>query len=126
LKNLTNLEIYKIAVEIAEEIWDIVDKWESFAKWTMGKQIVEAADGIAATMKEGYYRYDRRDKRRFFQFALASAQETKLWWWRSHRRKLITSEQYDPIKTKLEELIPKTINYIHYLKKEPATKISSN
>ena len=126
MTDLSDLEIYKIAVEIAEEIWDVVVKWESFAKWTIGKQLVEAADGIAATMKEGYYRYDRGDKRRFFQFALASAQETKLWWWRSHRRKLITSELYNPIKAKLEELIPKTINYILYLKRGPDTKISSN
>ena len=122
MTDISDLEIYKLAVEIAEEIWDIVVKWESFSKWTIGKQLVEAADGIAATMREGYYRYDRGDKRRFFQFALASAQEAKLWWWRSHRRQLIKEEQYNSTATKLDELIPKTINYILYLKKELENK----
>ncbi|RCK73039.1 MAG: hypothetical protein IGBAC_0238 [Ignavibacteriae bacterium] len=32
-------------------------RWESFEKWTIGQQLVESADSIAATMIEGYYRY---------------------------------------------------------------------
>jgi len=73
-------------------------------------------------MCEGYYRYDSGDKRRFFQFALASAKETNLWWRRAHRRNLVTEENYQNIKKKLDELIPKTINYILRLKKTSQKK----
>ena len=68
-------------------------------------------------MIEGYYRYDVGDKRRFFQFSLASAKETQLWWWRSNRRQLIDTEKYNQVKVELDELIPKTINYILHLKR---------
>ncbi len=53
---LDDLEIYKLSIELADEIWAIVIKWDFFAKDTVGKQIVRSSDSIAANIAEGYGR----------------------------------------------------------------------
>ncbi|MFM6067503.1 hypothetical protein [Sphaerospermopsis sp. FACHB-1194] len=35
-----NLEVYKLAEKLANQIWYIVKEWDYFAKDTIGKQIV--------------------------------------------------------------------------------------
>jgi transglutaminase/protease-like cytokinesis protein 3 len=57
LIKLDDFDIYKIAMEIGEDVWNIVKDWESFAKNTIGNQIVRSADSIAANIAEGYGRF---------------------------------------------------------------------
>ena len=54
---LAELQVYQLARDIAERIWDIVIKWDYFAKDTMGKQLVKAADAVAANLSEGHGRF---------------------------------------------------------------------
>ena len=54
---LEELKVYNLAMDIAERIWDIVIKWDYFAKDTVGKQLIKAADSVAANLSEGYGRY---------------------------------------------------------------------
>jgi four helix bundle protein len=54
---LEELEIYRVPMEIAEEIWLIVIKWDYFCKKTVGDQLVRSVDSIAANVAEGYGRY---------------------------------------------------------------------
>ncbi|MBL7747177.1 MAG: four helix bundle protein [Chitinophagaceae bacterium] len=54
---LEDLEVYKVAMEIGELVWKVVDKWEYFPKKTLGAQYVNAADSIAMTISEGYGRF---------------------------------------------------------------------
>ena len=121
MKDLSELRIYRLGVEIAELIWADVIVWESFAKWTVGTQLVEASDGIAATMMEGYYRFSPAEQRKFFQYALASGKETALWWWRAKQRNLISSEdRYKEVQKMLDDLLPQTMNYILAMKSKAA------
>jgi four helix bundle protein len=123
MKDLSELRIYRLAVEIAELVWQEVMTWDSFAKWTLGKQLVDAADGIAATMMEGYYRFSPAEQRKFFQYAFSSAKETALDWWRAKQRNLISSEgRYKEVQKKLDDLLPQTMNYIHAVKSKTITK----
>lgn len=62
---LENLEIYQLALEIGEIVWKNVEKWEWFAKKTVGSQFTEAADSISANIAEGYDRYFYKDRRVF-------------------------------------------------------------
>lgn len=48
MADLSTLRIYKIAVEIGEEAWLVVSAWDKFEKWTIGKQLSDAADSVAA------------------------------------------------------------------------------
>jgi len=116
MKNLSDLRIYILSVEVSEMIWGIIDGWKTFAKWTVGKQIVESADSISSNIIEGYYRYSKADQRKFMQYAFASAKETELWLWKAKNRKLIKQKDYDLIKGKMENLLPQILNYIKNLK----------
>ncbi len=44
---LIDLEVYKVAMEIGDKVWQLVDKWDYFNKDTLGKQFTKAADSIA-------------------------------------------------------------------------------
>jgi hypothetical protein len=45
---LEDLEVYQLAESFSDEIWFIVLEWGYFAKDTLGKQLVRAADSISA------------------------------------------------------------------------------
>ena len=51
--NFEKLQVYKLAERLADDIWAIVGKWNIFARDTVGKQLVKAADGIGANIAEG-------------------------------------------------------------------------
>jgi len=44
---LEELRVYKVAMEIGQLVWDIVDPWKYFPKKTLGSQFVKAADSIS-------------------------------------------------------------------------------
>ena len=114
LKKIEDLRIFQIAVEIGEDVWQIVSLWDDkFAKWSIGKQWVDCADGISATMKEGYYRNQKGDLRKFFRYALASAAEAEHWLQKAYNRNLVNAQQYRQLNQKFQHLIPQTINFIN-------------
>ena len=117
MKDLSELRIYILATEISEQVWEEVERWNAFEKWTVGKQLVESCDGIAATMIEGYYRNSRKETAKFFRYALSSGKETTLWWWRARNRKIIKSATtYENVRKKLDDLLPQTVNFIKTLR----------
>ena len=52
-------------MELAEKIWNMVEGWDYFSKDTLGKQLVKAADSIAANLSEGFGRYHYRESAHF-------------------------------------------------------------
>jgi len=55
--NLEDLKVYKLAMALGEKVWEIVIKWNYFAKDTIGKQLVRSADSVAANLSEGFGRF---------------------------------------------------------------------
>ena len=108
---LGNLDSYKIAFKLSNYIWDVVVKWDYFAKDTVGKQFVRAVDSISANIAEGFGRYGKKDKVNFYRYSYGSIKESLDWNEKSKIRKLITKEQYDHIFTELQKL-PKSINHL--------------
>jgi hypothetical protein len=51
--NFVHLHIYKLSEQLADEIWNIVLRWNFLAKHTVGIQIIKAADSIGANIAEG-------------------------------------------------------------------------
>lgn len=45
-----DLEVYKLAEKLANEVWNIVRTWKNFEKDTVGKQIVRSADSVCANI----------------------------------------------------------------------------
>ena len=66
---LTDLEAYTIAFELSNYVWQIVVQWEWFAKKHIGGQFVESTDSVSANIAEGYGRYFKKDKIKFYRYA---------------------------------------------------------
>ncbi len=77
-QELEEIEVYQLAVALADRIWEIVSSWSHFARDTVGKQMVRAADSIAANVAESYGRYHYGDKLNFLYYSRGSLYETKL------------------------------------------------
>jgi four helix bundle protein len=103
------LDIYKVAEDLADEIWKIVRRWDNFARDTVGKQITRAADSIGANIAEGCGRQSFRDNQRFVKIARGSLNETRHWLRRAYRRGLLADDQIKSLKALIDPL-PKRLN----------------
>lgn len=106
---LNDIESYKIAFNLSNYVWGIVLKWDYFAKDRVGKQFVRAVDSISANIAEGFGRYSKKDKIKFFRYSLGSLYESLDWSEKAHMRKLLNEEDYSYIFNELIKL-PKSIN----------------
>ena len=113
---LEDLDIYQLALEIGDDVWNIVDKWEYFPKKTTGAQFVDAADSISANIAEGYGRFFYKDRKQFYYYSRGSLMETKNWITKSVNRSLITQIEHDTVLGKLQNLHHKLNVYIKKLK----------
>ncbi len=105
--NFEKLQVYQLSEKIADSIWNIVIAWDSFAKDTVGKQIVRSADSIGANIAEGSGRGSHQDNRRFVRMARGSLYETIHWLRRSYMRKLLSQSEFKKLRLLIEELTPK-------------------
>ena len=107
--NFEKLRVYRLAETLADRIWNIVIKWDYFAKATLGQQIVDAADGVGSNIAEGTGRGSLHDNRRFVKIARGSLYETKHWLRRAYKRNLLTEQEVSDVKPLIDELLP-TLN----------------
>ena len=112
------LRVYKLAEEIADLIWEIVSKWDYFAKDTIGKQLVNCADSVGANIAEGYGRGSHADNRRFAKISRGSLFEVKHWLRRAYKRKLLSEQEISALQEIIKELIPKLSAYINSISKK--------
>lgn len=97
---LEDLEVYKVALEIGEITWKIVDKWDFFNKDTLGKQLVRSADSIALNISEGFGRFHYLENRNFCYYSRGSAYETATALNKAFQRNLISEEEYKLLQEK--------------------------
>ena len=117
---LEELKVYQLAMSIAEEVWDIVYKWDYFAKDTVGKQLVKAADSIAANLSEGFGRFFYKEEKQFCYYSRGSLYETKTWLTKANNRKLITTEKFEKFQKEINNIGVRLNNYIASIgKKNP-------
>ena len=107
-----DLEVYRLAEELADAIWEIVLKWDVLARDTVGKQLIRAADSIGANIAEGSGRDSPGDTRRFLRIARGSLFETRHWLRRACRRNLLSPEQIGKLSPIVAELGPRLNAYL--------------
>jgi len=105
--NFEKLQVYQLSEKLADNVWNIVIAWDSFAKDTVGKQIVRSADSIGANISEGSGRGSIQDNRRFVRIARGSLYETIHWLRRCYLRKLLSQSEVKKLRLLVEELAPK-------------------
>lgn len=116
--DLEKLDIYKEANELADYVWNVVTKWDWFAKKTIGDQWVRSVDSVGANIAEGYGRYFFNEYILFLYYSRGSCFEAMFWMEKAKKRKLVNEEEYKYIKERLERM-PKGLNtVIKIIKKE--------
>ncbi|SRR5260221_1680279 len=110
---LEDLEVYKVAMEIGEIVWNVVAKWEYFAKKTLGAQYVEAADSIAMNISEGYGRFHYKENKNFCYYSRGSAKETLTATVKAKERSLISEEEFVLLSQKLDLYFRLSFGYIN-------------
>ena len=88
LTGFLELAVYREAAALSDEIDSCVSQWDTFARWTVGVQLVRAADSVGANIAEGYGRRTDLDRRRFLFQARGSVCELQHWLIRARERKL--------------------------------------
>jgi four helix bundle protein len=116
LKEVYELEIYQLAEKLSDLIWFAYDGWPIKVRKTIGCQIIDAADSIAANIAEGYGRYTPADRRKFYLYARGSFEETKTWLRKLIRRKIIQPQDVLPYTEIIDELGPKLNAFIRSTK----------
>lgn len=100
--DLSNLRVYRRAMDVGDVLWEEVSRWDGFAKYTLGEQLVESADSIAANLSEGNGRFHYAENRQFCYYARGSLEETKTWIDKAVSRGLIAPEQHQSIRAELD------------------------
>ena len=109
--SIDKIEAYNKALTFSNLIWDEVIKFDYFEKNSVGLQLVRAADSISANIAEGFGRYHKKDKIKFYQYAKGSALECYDWLLKCKHRKLLNDSQIQ-IHIETVQNLPKSINYL--------------
>jgi four helix bundle protein len=109
---LDELEVYRRAMAIGEKAWKIVAKWDFFAKDSLGKQFVKAADSIAANISEGYGRYSFKENKQFVYYARGSLFETATWLRKAKNRRLVDQELFAALNEEIDTAAKLVNGYI--------------
>jgi four helix bundle protein len=110
--NFESLRVYQLSESLADQIWLIVVKWNVFARDTVGKQLVRAADSIGANIAEGTGRGTFVENRRFVRIGRGSLNETQHWLRRAYRRQLLSEKEVQNLKAIIDELAPRLNAYL--------------
>jgi four helix bundle protein len=106
---LNDIEAYRVSFYLSNYVWNIVIKWTQFAQRTVGEQFVKSIDSISANIAEGFGRYSKKDKVKFYHYSQGSLSESLDWNQKSKVRNLLSKEEYEYIFRELQKL-PKAVN----------------
>ena len=116
MKRVYELDVYKLAEELSDMVWNDFDKWNKKVQNTIGYQIIRSSDSIAANIAEGYGRYTPPDRKKFYIYSRGSFEETKSWLRKLIRRKVLSESNASKYKKVIDELGPKLNAFINSTK----------
>ncbi|MCZ4244908.1 four helix bundle protein [Pedobacter punctiformis] len=114
---IEDLDVYILAEDFSNAIWDVTAGWDFFAKDTIGKQVCRAADSISANIAEGYGRFHFKENKNFCYYSRGSILETKSFLRKMRHRALISEETFQKLLNQLEVIHIKLNAYIKYIGK---------
>ena len=97
------LLVYQKAVDFADIICDHTEQFERGYGF-LADQLNRAALSISNNIAEGNGRFTKTDRRHFFGISRGSVQECVPMLEPAHRRRLLTTEDHESLKERLEEI----------------------
>jgi four helix bundle protein len=125
-KELKDLRIFEEIERLADEIWDEVSPWDNLAKFSIGSQLVNAIDSVAANIEEADDRYHVRDKLNFIYIGRGSLKEARRWITKAQKRKLWTSDNSQGFLARIENILPQYNAFITDFKKRTKSSLSQS
>ena len=113
-----DLEIYKISVEVAIEVYKLTKKFPKEETYGMVDQLKRAVTSIGANIAEGFGRFYFKDKLVFFYHSRGSLFEVKHFLEISFKMGYITDEEKNNLFVKLNNLSVKLNNFISSIGKQ--------
>ena len=107
---LWRMEVYKLALFASDLAWhDISKLTQDKRTLSLADQLYRAVGSIAANIAEGYSRYPGKDQARFYEYALGSAREVRVWYYQG--RYVLT----ETVVTHRLKLLPRLFDYCFQL-----------
>ncbi len=128
IRRFEDLEIWKLARELAKEIYETYIKSDLFLKgYALKDQINRASGSVMDNIAEGFERNGRNEFVAFLSIAKGSCGEIKSQLYRALDRKYILQQHFDCLCTKADVLAKKIGAFITYLSASPykGTKFKS-
>lgn len=116
--DFTDLRVYQAAESLSQIVWDVVLKWDGFAKATVGEQLVRSIDSVGANIAEAHGRFHFGDRLRFLYYARGSLYECRHWLRQAFRRRLLSGEDVKTIQQALDALPVSLNNYINSIRSQ--------
>ncbi len=117
IKDFDDLEIYKLAEDLAGWIYDLTDKFPSDEKFNVISQLRRAVTSVGANIAEGYGRFHYKENIQFCRQARGSLVEIKHFMLFSKKRNYITENILNHFLSKYKQLQIKINNYINCIGK---------
>jgi len=108
---LSDIGAYTVSFYLSNYVWNTTLHWNQFEKDTIGKQFVRSIDSISANVAEGFGRYSKKDKIKFYRYSFGSMMESLDWNEKAYRRNILNKEEYEYILSELKNL-PRELNYL--------------
>lgn len=94
---LDDISSYKKYFQLANYVWSIVKKWDILSQKTVGEQFIRSTDSVSANIVEGFGKYQKKDKIRFYRIGYGSITESLDWNEKANKRNLLSQKEYDYI-----------------------------
>ena len=113
-----NLEIWKIADDLAYEVYLHTRNFPTEERYGMTSQLRRASLSIPTNIVEGYARKGDKELSHFINIALGSLAETKYLFYFANRLGLIRNSKYDKLNSIAEKLGKKLWRFYEKVKSE--------
>lgn len=113
VKDFNDLNIYQLANELADFIYNITESFPREEKFNLVSQLRRAATSIGANIAEGFGRYHYKENIQFCRQARGSLLEVKHFILFSHKRNFIDQDTLDKFLKDYITLKVKLNNYIN-------------
>ena len=118
IQDFRDLIVWQKAVNLSDEIYEIVEGFPDYEKYIMVSQIIRCTTSISANIAEGNSQLYSKKEFSFANNALGSAGETKHWLEMAYRSKYIDDTTYYKLIEDTDEVIRMIIGYMKKLKGE--------
>jgi len=112
---LEEFRVYQDAMEMGEDVWEIMKGWDRFA-----------TDSVAANISEGLGRYHYKETKNFSYYSRGSLFETKTWHTKAKNRKLVDEDTFSNFMKTIDDIGVHLNNYIRSIGKPSLTKVPKN